>query len=329
MKHYKNLGLAVFLLTANILFSQKKKDSITKQSHYTFSIGKATDNSFTKSKSAQAIATFPNTDGATDSYLIDGYLDASYVIERMSEDVFSSITSIGAFYEIHKNTLVDSGKEQDVRQFGVSFNHTWGAIKDLDDPYRPSGKRKESIRDYVISGSIRKSYNRITDKNSFQAIVGFKINRLRSMKSADEDSFRFLNATMKLPEKGKITNVFQMSYDYNIGLGYIENEKVILGNIDFQLNFYPLSKYLKNTFNQEQLLFISYNYSARGELLGNLESDNKAFRTWTYGLEIDAGKTSTIQLSYNTVRGANPYKGLVDQDYDTMALKVKFSLDTK
>ena len=72
MKHYKIL-LIIFLLTTYKGVSQGQKKDITKINYITFSIGKATDNTFTKSKPAQFISTFPNQNGVDDSYLIDGY----------------------------------------------------------------------------------------------------------------------------------------------------------------------------------------------------------------------------------------------------------------
>jgi len=218
-----------------------------------------------------------------------------------------------------------------VRQFGIVYS---GTISDLIEVAQPPGvpsgfTPKESILNYNISASVKYSYDDIKDEGGMQAIGGLTLSRMRHRNNA-KDNLYFLNTLERFPrDTTDFARVLQFSHNHNIGFGYIANKEAFLGNMEFQLNAFPFGQIFKEKFNQDKLLFITYTYTARKDFTGELEADIRPLRSLSMGLEYTLNDKSSVQLSYNNIKGSNPYKGLAYQDYSTLALKVKLSVDTK
>jgi len=94
LKVFKIVSIIFCLLSIGLINAQS--DGIVH--YYETKIGQASDNTFTQSEPAQLIATFQNNDTISDSYLINGYIDAGWVKER--EGYYQKVSLA---YEVQKN----------------------------------------------------------------------------------------------------------------------------------------------------------------------------------------------------------------------------------
>lgn len=320
MKIYK----ATILFTIFCCFKLLAQQNNFPTSNYVeVALGQSSDNSYTKGEGAQFLATFPSNDTISKSIQANLYLGLGYVWERQD--------FIGKFegnYEIQKNTLVEN--EQDVQQLGFTYSAQIISLIPIKSPAGvPANPSNMQGRiNYSLSASIKYSYDNIKNDGGIQSIIGFTFNRLRH-KNGNMDKLYFLNTLEKFPKNGLLSKIIQFSHNHNFGLGYIDIERITLVNFDFQVTAYPLSQILKSTFLQDKLVFASYDYNSRGLLRGDTSDDIRSLRTLTFGSEYEISEKSSIQLSYNIIKGANPYKGLAYQDYSTLLIKFKFTVDTK
>lgn len=319
MRTYRLLWIVSFLY-----FSLAQGQDNPTDEYFELTLGQASDNSYTKGEPAQFLATFPANDTISNSILANGFIGFGKVWDR--KDL---IQKLEANFEIQKNTLVD--KEQDVRQYGISYTAQIIKLGALEQPTGvPQSGQKHGLINYGLTTFIKYSHDDIKDKGGAQVGIGLTVNRLRSRKSYDNDKWYFLNTLEKFPKSESwIGSVIQFSHNHNIGLGYIDTERIYLVNLDLQLNAFPLSKILDNCFSQGKLLYVSFDYNSRGIVFGESSEDTRPLRTWSFGSEYEIGDKSSILIAYNSIQGSNLYKGLAYQDYSTLSLKFKFTIDTK
>ncbi len=284
--------------------------------YFTFKIAESSDNAFTRNRPGQISATFPGNDTISDSWLLNSFVAFGLNFEK-------SNLVIGITGEVQKNTLIE--KEQDIRQYGLTF--TKGFVipnRNLQNPYGNSIPVVEASR-FIISGSLKNSYNKIVKENSFQAHVGVTFSR------AKRSTFSFLNINQLFPDENtNFGKVLQFTHNHNVGLGYLGgNENVLFAKLGLQLSAYPLRKILESWIKQNQFLFIDFTYAARTEVSGSTDLETNPYRTLSSGIQYRIDKNNTFQIAYNWIEGANPFTALATQDFQTLVAKIKITLDSK
>lgn len=292
MKKFKLFLSLLFIFTFSICYCQ------------TFSvvIGESTNNTLTKEKPSQILATFPKDDTVSDSWLVDGFLELRY-------NNTNNLFSVGVIGELHKNNLVS--KEQDVFQFGLT------AEKDF------IYKSKSDINHLrtILSFNLKHSENKIKDTKEVQSNLGVTLALEKS------SSLRFLQTKTRLINiNSGFANFFTLKHNHNFGLGYIGGEeKVLLGEYSFNINLYLLSK-ITNKINQPDLFQLSYNVSGRSEFLGNTDLDLNTLHVFSAGINYVINDKSTVGISFSKQNGANPYTGLSDQSFENISAKLRLTL---
>ena len=247
------------------------------------------------------------------SWLVNSYAEFAYNREATG-------LSIGVFGEIQKNTLIE--KEQDVRQFGVTFG------KDIAMPLREENGTiiKDLSRGvHMFSGSLKHSYDNIKNETAFQAHLGFAY-------SSYTDKNTWLSTDIYYPsfDEGRLGRVMLFNHKYNLGLGYLGgSEKVLFGKADFQITTFLLGGLMCRTFQQFDFLQVKYSISARAPISGETTLNQNPLRVLSAGINYKINETNAVELTYNWNKGANPFAALANQDYETILLKVKLSLNNK
>lgn len=317
MKLLKFLFVILFLGLQYHMYAQQDSNVIKKTPPYfSLKIAESSDNAFTKGNPAQISATFPGNDTLSDSWLLNSFVELGLHLEQ--HDLVIGITG-----EVQKNTLIDI--EQDIRQYGLTFTKGFSIFdRNMENPYG-SGSPKIEAAKFIVSGSLKNSYNKISKQNSFQAHAGVTFSREK------RNRFSFFNVNQLFPDESTVFGRFlQFSHNHNIGLGYIGgDEDVLFGKLDLQVSAYPLSKIIEGWTKQSQFLFVNFSYNARTEVSGDTDLDTNPFRTLSGGIQYQINKNNTFQIAYNWIEGANPFTALAAQDYQTLVAKVKITLDSK
>lgn len=301
----------IAFLMVNLGFSQSPVLQETDSTFLTFKMGQSSTNSFTKSEPFQFLATFPKNDTLKNSWLINSYAELAWNNEK-------SGFRFGIVGEVQKNTLIE--KVQDVRQFGVSFS------KDIRIPfnYEVDGKIYKATKGVVvISGSIKSSNDLVLKKRSGQAHIGFSYSSYRNPNT-------WLSSDIYYPsfDKGKFGRIMLFNHTYNFGLGYLGgNEKVLYGKADFQITTFLLGGLMCKTLGQYDFLKIKYNVSTRTPFSGAPISEQNPLRVFSAGVNYKINETNAVELSYNWNKGADPFAGLANQNYETILIKLKISLN--
>ncbi len=298
MKKYNLIIILCVFAFATINAQNTEDTDSIPNPYFSLKLGQSSDNAFTKSKPAQLIASFPTGDSIPDSYLINAY-------SEFSLNWFEGDLSIGVTGEIQKNTLID--KEQDVRQFGLTF---LGKI-----PNKGNGQ-------FVVSGSLKQSKDLIKDQNALQAHAGIKYHDFRNK------NWLFKTQTV-FPyddQKGDFGHYLAFRFDYSTGLGYIGgDEEVLFAKVNTQIEAFPLYGLFKKEFKQPEILFVSYNLNARSAISGDTTLDINPLHTFSAGSSYKINEETTLSLAYNLSKGANPFAGLANQEF--RSLTVKFIID--
>lgn len=301
-----------FLLITGLVFSQgvvKELDS----TYFTFKLGESSTNKFTKSEPFKFLATFPNGENAENSWLINAYSELAWNKESIG-------LTIGVVGEIQKNTLIE--KEQDVRQLGITFT------KDIPFffNYTVDNEKFRAVSGALVaSGSLKHSYDNIKNESAFQAHLGLAYSSYRN-----KNALISSDVTYPSFDEGKFGRYLMFNHKYNLGLGYLGgDEKVLFGKADFQFTSYLLGGLMCKTFQQYDFLQVKYNISARAPFIGDPTVNQNPLRVLSAGVNYKINETNVIELSYNWNKGADPFAGLANQDYETLLVKLKVSLNNE
>ena len=318
-----NSILFFFILVVTHITAQNSK----------ITIGKATTNSLEKAKSAQIIATFPKNDTISDSWLIDGF------IEYSRENVFNYL-EVGAFLEIHKNTLLS--KEQDVSQFGLNVKKIFEV-------------KNSSWIWFNTTLNLKQSNDKVKDKETFQSVLATTVQLI----GTPSNFWRLLRAEAPLiNEQSKTSEIFNISHNHSFGFGHIGGEEnILLFNGSLELNIYPLSTLfyrirkerlendanisaitspsqqstVRNTIEKEARRFanifvLNGTIAGRELVSGKTDTDLDTFIKISGGLNYNFSDDTSIGIMYGWQKGANPYEGLSSQTFSSITATLKLSI---
>ena len=270
---------------------------------FSLTIAKASDNDFTKGKPAEFIGTFPSSDTLSNSWLANGFLETSLTFD-------SSRLTIGLSAELHKNTLIE--KEQDVRQYGVTIGRVFMLSKDSIDT---------STFDLPITLNFKSSSDKIKETDELQIILGISFDR--------KVGWQILKTKSLFPRYDtNVGKAIMFSHDHNFGLAYLGEDKIMLGQFDFEVNSFLLPILVNEWIGRYDLLKAQFTFNSSPKVIGDTERDLTTRTNFQFGLNIPFGADdiNSIGVVYDWYNGANPLKGLEDQKYETLTVKAKIVL---
>ena len=304
MKNFKSISLTIMFFLCFSSYSQ----------NISISIGESTTNKLTKDKSSQILATFPKNSTIDNSWLINGYLEIKL------NNVEKSYYSIGVLSEIHKNNLIT--KEQNIRQFGLSFEKDF--IIETKVTTVDGDLEKALHSRFITNATFKHSNNFIKKEKSIIANLGISFSLERAKKE-----WRFLQTNTRLIniDKDFFAYIFTIKHNHNFGISYLGGaDKVLLGDISFNLNLYPFSR-LMNKIKQPDFFQIEYNINARAEILGDTKKDLNTLHTLSAGINYKINEKSSVGISYGYQDGANPYTALENQKFETISAKLRLVIE--
>lgn len=303
MKIYRILLIIIGLSIKTVIHSQK----------ISIDIGESTTNKLTKNKSAQLLATFPKNDTLDNSWLVDGYIEIKF------NDIPGAF-NVGILKEIHKNNLIT--KEQDVRQFGVTFEKDFSIYK--SSTTSDGDVEKTPLSKFIINTTLKHSNDLIKIEKSLIANFGTSFSLERTSKK-----WRFLQTNTRLIniKEHFFAYIFTIKHNHNLGFSYISgNDSVLLTDASFNINLYPLSR-LMNKIEQPDFFQVQYNINARKEVFGETDRDLNTLHTLSAGINYKINDKSSIGISYGFQDGANPYTALDDQNFETISAKLRLVIE--
>ena len=299
--HLCKLAISAFLIFPFFAMSQQTndKDSLV----FKISIAKASDNDFTKGKPAEFIGTFPSSSTVENNWLANAFLETSF-------STAYSRWSFGLIAELHRNTLIE--KEQNVRQFGLSV----GKIFRLK-----STSIGASAFDMPLTLNIKKSEDLIKDVNELQAILGLSFDKFIGP--------QILKTKSLFPsyEKG-MAKAIMFSHDHNLGLAYLGEDNVLLGQFDFELNLFFLPILSEIWVDRPDFFKAQFTYNSRTSLVGDSQRDLNSQYNFQLGINLPFGSDSqnSLGVAHDWLNGADPLKGLENQHFRTITVKAKIIL---
>ncbi len=298
----RTLKLLLLLITLGPLVLSAQVSAEEDSTKLKITIGKSTDNELTKSKPAEIVGTFPAADSVDNSWMVNGFVEWGVTTAKTR-------VSIALSAEMHRNTLI--AKKQDVRQAGFTAGKVFG-FKD---------KKPGNILDWPMTLMFRNSQDKVKDTEEMQIIWGNSFQLFRGVQILKTNSLFPAPSTT-------VANYAMFEHDHNIGLIALPGEEVLLSNIDFQFNVYLLPKLSEKVIKKYELLKFSYSIKARSELDGNLDRDLQPLVNYQLGFNVPFGEgnNSSIGIAYDWIKGADPLKGLDNQEYQTISFKAKLVL---
>lgn len=288
--------LAFPLLCVHCLIAQEKGMS--------FTLGRSSDNSYTKGKEAEVIGTFPDSLNAKDAWLTNAFFELTYTDTNRWQ--------YGLIAEIHRNTLI--AKEQHVVQFGASIGKVFTLIED------EIGEAKFQIPSTL---TLKLSEDRKADEETFQIIAASSFNTYTG-----KDFLKTRNAFPRLASP--LAHIVQFSHAHSIGVTYLgKDEDILLGTLDLEFNSFLFPRLINKWTGGKYTDFfkIQFSYRGRTPFYGTTDLDLDSAIDLQCGINIRLGTASnTIGIAYDWIQGANPLEGLADQKYETLTAKVKFTI---
>jgi hypothetical protein len=266
-----------------------------------FSVGKSSDNTFTKSKSAEISALFPDNDTVKKSWLINSFAEFGLISD-------STRWSLGMVGEIHKNTLV--AKEQNVFQYGLSM----GRIFSKRDKVTGA-----SVYEVPLSLSLKYSIDHVKKSETFQAGIGLQVNLFQGCS--------FLKTQTQFPRLGTFPGkIIEFSHNHNLGMTYLgAKENVLLGQFDFEFNAFLLPYLSDKWIHRKDLFKAQFTFNGRTPLLGSTDLELNSLITFQAGINYAFDAKNSIELAYSRTRGADPLNGLSNQEFEMLSAKIKIS----
>lgn len=276
-------------------------------------IGQSSDNTFTKGEPAQFIATYPETtnDSIKNTIAVNGFVSIGLIEAR---NLSLSVTG-----EWQKNTLIE--KEQDVRQYGIDAQFIIQLKKDNSGDIMPI-----NIWDLYTTLSVKSNDDRVKEEKGVVAVLGFYTDFPKDW----QRKLNFFRPGRYHPAQGTPLSLWlQTKHTHNIGLDYLSAHKLLMTNLSFNLELYPFSGYLYEIFKKYNIIQVKGAVVQRDKITSK-DSDIDAGTYLTYGLAFnynfdDDGKQA-ISIGYDVIDGANPMKGLENQKYAQLALKLKLKI---
>ncbi|GCC53504.1 hypothetical protein SanaruYs_37490 [Chryseotalea sanaruensis] len=303
MKNHNYLSLTLALTIIITVYStsaqsqqSQPRDSVV----FKLTIAKASDNDFTKGKPAEFIGTFPSSDTVSNSWLTNALIETSLgtAISRWS---------FGLTAELHRNTLIE--KKQDVRQLGISM----GKVIVLQRQSIGS-----SSFEMPLTLNFKNSEDKIKDKEELQAILGLSFDRLVGV--------QILRTKSLFPAYGKrLAQVLMFSHDHNFGLAYLGDGKAVLGQFDFEFNLFFLPILSDLLVDRYDLFKAQFTYNGRSEFINEVDRDLDTQFNFQVGINLPFGSDNqnSLGIAHDWIKGADPLKGLDDQQYRTLTVKAK------
>jgi hypothetical protein len=288
--------LVATLLSSVQLLAQKKGFFLT--------VGKSSDNSFTKGKEAEVIGTFPDSTDIR-SWLTNAFIEFGYKT--------NSKLKFGLTGEIHRNSLID--KPQYVEQFGVSGEYSIITSKD---------ETETAKAEIPLTLSIENSHDRLSKETALQIFATASFNKYTGTS--------LLRSRTSVPSlKSGLAHLFQFSQAHSLGLAMVaEDQTILLGTLDLEANVFLFPRLVDRWTNQKyvDLFRIQLSYQGRTRFAGESNLDLNALIDLQCGINIRLGDdgNNTLGIAYDWIRGANPFEGLANQRYETLTAKVKFSI---
>ncbi|WP_136073123.1 hypothetical protein [Candidatus Ulvibacter alkanivorans] len=319
MKMLNKLLYIVFFLNALNCYSQQIKEDSHIYSGFT--VGKASDNSFTRTEPAILNVTFPGNDSIPNSYSIDGYL--AYDMK------FNPKWSLSLQAERHKNTLIE--KEQDNFQFGITVKKLW-EIGSNPPPVTLSTGKKITYPCFYLNSELNIKYSQDDKKNTkgLQVIGAFSFELPNPRTNLKE--FEFLRPFQYFPgdtrkNGGKASfypsDLIQIYHTHNIGVEHLEYENLTILNTSFGIKIFPFSGLLYREFEKYGIIELGYSFVGRTDILssdsqlyvGPLRTYNAKINFW-----FDDDKKRVLSIGYEHINGGNPLKGLEKNKYGQIAM---------
>ncbi|MEM9649918.1 MAG: hypothetical protein AAF969_15675 [Bacteroidota bacterium] len=296
-------SLVFSLLVFSSLIGQKTWKHDRDTVRVSLKLGKASDNTFTKSQGAEVTGTFPANDTIDNSWLTNAYLELGLKTD-------STGLEIGLVGELHRNTLIE--KEQNVRQFGFNITKTF---KTKDD------RTNVSNEEFPTTLSLKSSEDLIKDTNTFQVILGASYNRFKGLS--------FLRTQTQFPRIDRGLGQFiGFSHNHNIGFTYLgRDENVFLGQFDFEFNTFLFPALSDTWIDKTDLFKLQFIYRGRTQMFGDTELDLDSYLSLQTGINLAFDKKNSIEVGYAWISGADPLKGLDNQDYQSLIVKVKVAVE--
>lgn len=321
--HFHRFQLQI-LLAFIFLFS-----NIGQAQDLKFQVGQSVGNETTKNKAATIIASFPR-DSVSNSHSIQGFLELGL---NFPDNTVKSY-SISAFAEKHSNTLIS--KRQDVTQFGGQLTfHLWEKSQFFLF-------KKYKIR---FLGTARYSHDHIAETDGGQYLLHFNLApklgggnfgdaflNIENIYPGDEYKNYQSDPNNENPDPKKRfpSDFIQFSSSHTLGVEYISNEELLLGNLAYTINIYPLSGLLYRTFEQYRMLQFSFGIDNRFNINSqNTELFIGSLLTGSAGVNflINEEKGYQLGLVYSYQEGGHALQGLSDQVFSQLVLSARLVLD--
>lgn len=238
----------------------------------------------------------------------------------------SDALTLSLIGEWHQNTKIN--KEQNVRQLGLNWDYL--------TPFKP----KKTVG-WSASGNLK--YMRDLQENKQSLIVTGYATPIFFFNSNSPSFMRWLLPDDIIPngiEHGVFANFLQYSLTPYAGLEYVnffqaEEESheggVLMGHLRANAHLYPLSGIFLEQLGQEHLLDLSADLICRFDLLNSTGESLQSRPLIKLGAGIKftktlgpIGKETELKLAYEWVHGADVLKGLEEQQYQQVVLKMKF-----
>jgi len=292
-------------------------------------VGQSVDNETTKNKAATIIATFPR-DSVANSESIQGFIEIGI---NFPNNIVKSY-AVSAFAEKHSNTLVS--KKQDVTQFGgqIMF-YLWE-------------KSQFPLKNYKIKlrGTAKYSHDRIMNTEEGQYLLHLNLtpkggggnfwdallNNENVFPRNDYENYEGSLSDNQNPDTSLryVSDFIQFSNSHTVGIEYLSNNELLLGNLAYSINMYLFSGALYRVFEQYRMLQLSFGIDHRYSInsqdtelfIGNLVTASAGFN-----FLINENKGYQLGVRYFYQDGGHPLHGLPKQTFSQLALSAKFVLD--
>ncbi|CAL2061699.1 hypothetical protein [Tenacibaculum sp. 190524A05c] len=286
-----------------------------------FSLGKSSDNSFTRAQPAIVNITYPEDRNLKNSFSVDAFLAYDLSLNKNWAVSFQ--------LEKHKNTLITN--EQDNFQFGFSAKKLWQIGSKPKSILLDTGAKLSYPCVYLNSEfNLRHSRNNVKNTKGLQFIGSLSLELPNP--NVNLWIFEFLRPFQYYPSdirgnKGTknfyASDLIQIYHTHSIGIENIAYEDLTMLNTSFGIQLFPLSGLLYKEFKRYGIIELGYNYTNRTDISSSSSSLYVgSLKTFTAKLNIwfDDKKKRAISIGYLHSKGGNPLKGLENSEFGQIAL---------
>jgi len=298
------------------------------------SVGRSSDNKFTRSLPAQFIATYPSN--ADNSYSINGFMSVNlYKGAKKHPD-----TKFSLIYELHKNTLIS--KKQNLYQFGLSFAQMFDLGKinplhvSLDLSLRYSKDKVENKKGGQYLGYVSFHWQDNYRCDFFNYFIPGRIYKPNRRSNIDTTGLTSEEIAEELKKARKIdwknlyfSDFIQLEHGHAFGLEHVNYENLTLFNASFNIDVYPFSGFLYSAFGKYQILKLYYAISYRNNLndyTGSLFVGDFIRQGVSLNYTFDKEGNTSLSFGYEYSKGGNPLKGLQDTKFGQLTIGTKINL---